>query len=220
MMTRNLVFFAFLWSILNCSCGQKKGATDNTAATHGKNSIDTDLAFADSLAGIALPTGSQDTIGPAISTIDIFLKAVTKEEKQYAQNGLIGGISIDKPEQSLPNLVNPNEMILPYAKVVVVADYPLNRPANFELTTKKGGFSRKEMIEHVSSIYHSIYRKEEASAKTKTVPAEKREGLINRNETDGEYGIWGHDISDLYLSYIEVHRSSAGVIYLILGIDS
>ena len=49
---------------------------------------------------------------------------------------------------------------------------------------------------------------------------DKRVGLSNRNETNGKYGIWGHDLIDLYLSDIEVYKNKSGFVTLILYVDS
>lgn len=76
------------------------------------------------------------------------------------------------------------------------------------------------MLQVISKKYHEIYIEEEASATTKTIPVEKREGLINRNETNGKYGIWGHDLSDLDLSSVEVYQNSEKKIYLVLSVES
>jgi hypothetical protein len=69
-------------------------------------------------------------------------------------------------------------------------------------------------------LYHEIYKEEERTANTKTIPLNKREGLVNRNKTDGKYGVWGHDISDLDLSSIEVHKNSNGHFTLVLNVES
>lgn len=54
----------------------------------------------------------------------------------------------------------------------------------------------------------------------KTVPLEQRKRLLNRNRTDGTYGIRGHDLSDLDLHTAEVYRTASGRWLLELGIDS
>ena len=100
-------------------------------------------------------------------------------------------------------------------------DYPLNKPTEIEIRSKeKEGFSRIELIRLISQAYHRIYDEEEASAKVKTVPLKKREDLINRNETDGKYGIWGHNIGDLDLSAIIVQSKNGITPKLVLYIES
>jgi hypothetical protein len=76
------------------------------------------------------------------------------------------------------------------------------------------------LVDHITGSYNRIYLEEEESAKTKTIPVDKREGIINRNQTDGKYGIWGHDLGDLDLSSIIVHKLRNGIIKLELYIES
>ena len=76
------------------------------------------------------------------------------------------------------------------------------------------------MILAISKKYNEVYAEEEKTANTKTIPIDKRTGLINRNETDGKYGIWGHDLSDLDLSGIEVYKTKDEKINIILLIES
>jgi hypothetical protein len=82
------------------------------------------------------------------------------------------------------------------------------------------GFTKKQLILEISNKYNEIYNEEEKTAKTKTIPLDKREGLINRNQTNGKYGIWGHNIGDLDLSSIEVYKTRDGRIQIILVIES
>jgi len=128
-------------------------------------------------------------------------------------------ISIDNPSYILRYLIKGDDVVLP-KKVTLAVEYPVAKPVYFELTAKGEGFTRKQIVEEISRVYHEIYKVEEETSKTKTVPLEKREGLINRNETNGKYGIWGHDLSDLYLNFIDVYKNRDGVIFLDLDIDS
>ncbi|WP_300027237.1 hypothetical protein [uncultured Maribacter sp.] len=82
------------------------------------------------------------------------------------------------------------------------------------------GFTRKELAQKISIEYNRIYEEEEDSANTKTTPLEKRQGLINRNKTDGKYGIWGHDIDDLDLSAIILSKMPNGELKLELIVES
>lgn len=159
-----------------------------------------------------------DDPGNLISTISFSAKAPSESEDEYA-DGIIPWISIESPKNDLEGLIEPDEIVIPYNSIILIIDYPLEKPVTFDLTSEKG-FSRKQLILAISKVYHEIYRKEETSANIKTIPMEQREGLINRNKTDGEYGIWGHDLSDLDLSYIEVYKNNEGKIQIILGIES
>lgn len=156
--------------------------------------------------------------GELISEISFELSA-TEEQKADWPEGIIPWISIENTQAEIGQLLNPDEIVIQENKVNLIIDYPLKKPATIELSNPKG-FSRKNLILEISKNYHKIYAEEEATAKTKTIPSDKRTGLINRNETDGKYGIWGHDLSDLDLSGIEIHKSKDGKINLILIVES
>lgn len=161
----------------------------------------------------------QDNQGELIATIEFGIKA-SKEELKDFEDGIIPWISIKKPEEQISRLIDADKIVIPYSEITILIDYPLNKPAEFLIQNNGKGFSKKQLALEISKKYHEIYQTEESSAKTKTIPIEKRERLINRNETDGKYGIWGHDIDDLDLSSIEVYKTENGKIQIILGIES
>ena len=149
------------------------------------------------------------------------VRTSNKEDLEIFEDGIIPWISIKEPENSLVNLIDKDEIVLNSNKAILSIDYPLNKPTEIEIRSKeKDGFSRIELIRLISQAYHRIYDEEEASAKVKTVPLKKREDLINRNETDGKYGIWGHDIGDLDLSAIIVQSKNGITPKLVLYIES
>jgi hypothetical protein len=129
-------------------------------------------------------------------------------------------ISLDSPENRLINLVDADVVVIPYQKVKLRIDYPVAKPVFFLLSGAEKGFTRKQIILAISKTYHEMYDEEEKIAKIKTVPLKDRKTLANRNETDGKYGIWGHDLSDLELNSINVYESTDGTIVLDLEIDS
>lgn len=160
-----------------------------------------------------------ENLGILLTTIEFGIKANQDELKDF-EDGIVPWISIESPESEIDRLIDANTIVIPYSEVTLVIDYPLNNPASFVLKSTEKGFTKKQLILDISKKYHEIYKTEEKTAKTKTVPLEKREGLINRNETDGTYGVWGHDIGDLDLSSIEVYQSANEQITILLGIES
>ena len=196
-------------TLLSCNSGQSTASTFDKK-TEGDILKDKEFAQIDN---------KIDSLGTIISTIDFKIKA-TGEDLKIFDDGIIPWISLDNPDKEIGKLIDADKIILQQTLVTVIIDYPLTYPATFELSTKSEGFSRKQLIKEISKKYHEIYKLEEASAKTKTLPMDKRKGLINRNQTDGKFGVWGHDLSDLDLSTIEVHRNSNGKIYLTLGVES
>ena len=161
----------------------------------------------------------QLNLGQQLSTIPIQTKA-TKEERKDFEDGIIPWVNLDSAERRITNLVDPDEIVIPYQKVKIMIDYPLAKPIFFELTSLTKGFTRKQLILAISKKYHQIYDEEEKTAKIKTIPLKDRKELANRNQTDGKYGIWGHDLSDLALTGIIVYQTPDGTILLDLDIDS
>ncbi len=164
-------------------------------------------------------SNAQNYPGELLTTLEFGIKA-NKEEIKDFEDGIIPWISIEKPEDQIERLIDADKVVITYSEITLVIYYPLNKPAKFILKSSESGFTKKQLVKEISKKYHEIYESEESSAKTKTIPVEKREGLINRNETDGKYGIWGHDIGDLDLSSIEVYKTESGEIQILLGIES
>ena len=156
--------------------------------------------------------------GTPITTIPI-LSHPTTEIANEVGNEEIVGISIEKAQQNLDQVISVDEVVLNDKKVQLIIDYPLKKPVSFTLENEKG-FTRRELILAIQQKYKQVYKEEEESAATKTIPMNRREGLSNRNETNGKYGIWGHDLTDLYLTDVEVYKDSKGIVSLILYIDS
>lgn len=164
-------------------------------------------------------SNTQNNQGELIATIEFGLKA-NKEDLKIFEDGIIPWISIDKPEDEINRLIDADKVAITYSEIILIIDYPLNKPVEFIIKSSGKGFTKKQLVLEISKKYHEIYKAEESSARTKTIPVEKREGLINRNETDGKYGIWGHDIGDLDLSSAQVYKMENGKIKVFLGIES
>lgn len=157
--------------------------------------------------------------GKVVNEIDFSVKTPNSEKSKEVTDGVVPFITIENPSAEITRLINPDEIVIPQKSINIIFDYPLKNPATFTFTNPNG-FSRKDLIQKISEKYNEIYKDEEATAKTKTIPEKERTGLINRNETDGKYGIWGHDLSDLALSGIEVHQTTDGQINLVLLVES
>ena len=161
----------------------------------------------------------KDNPRTVISIVDFKQKASQRDTDAF-DDGFVHWISIENAKNELENLVDADEIVLPFKVATIIIDYPLTYPTTFEIRTTELGFSRKQLISEISKKYQAIYALEESTATTKTIPLNKRNGLINRNQTNGKFGIWGHDLSDLDLSEIEVHRNRKGEITLTLIIES
>ncbi|MGQ7887492.1 hypothetical protein [Paenibacillus sp. WC2504] len=154
----------------------------------------------------------------------VFLKEITfevkanKEDLDTFPNGLISWISIESPEDELARLRKKNEVVLNYKSIYIIIDYPLKKPKVFEINNSR--LLRSDLINQISKIYHNIYQEEEDTSSIKTIPVMERGKLKNRNETNGKYGIWGHDLRDLDLGSVNVVKKNNGEIYLYLNIES
>jgi hypothetical protein len=153
-----------------------------------------------------------------ISTIE-FNKKASKEELLTFPDGLVPWVSIADPEKEIDQLIGADSIVIQNNSVILLVTYPLNNPGKFELKSTKG-FTRKQLIFEISQKYYEIYNSEEQSATIKTIARQNRKGLVNRNTTNGKYGVWGHDIQDLDLSSIEVYKTFDNKILLRLNIES
>jgi hypothetical protein len=154
-----------------------------------------------------------------IKNID-FKVVVDDADKDIFEDGLCPWVTLENPKSDLSRLKNKDDYVINAQEVILIIDYPLNNPAEFTLKSKnEKGFTKAELVKTISETYHMIYEEEERSATIKTIPMEKREGIINRNQTNGKYGIWGHDLSDLVLSAIQVVKKE-NKYYLHLMIES
>ena len=113
----------------------------------------------------------------------------------------------DKPD------IDPKEIILePNSEFTLCITYPLSRDFTTKISTKEGGMTRESFVALVVLCYKQIYKDED---KTSEIDASHIPGMYNRVTTDGVYGIWGHDLSDLILHTLHVRGKK-----LTLGIDS
>ncbi|MBK9105836.1 MAG: hypothetical protein IPL92_15010 [Saprospiraceae bacterium] len=155
-------------------------------------------------------------IGVLISTFEFKVK--TNNVKDF-EDGFIPWADLEKPEIDLPNLDKKDEIVVNSSSVKIIIDYPLTNQYAFILKSSKG-FTRGQLLIEISKHYYWLYEEEENSATIKTIPVDKRTAMYNRNETNGKYGIWGHDIADLDISGISIYETENGEIILTLNIES
>jgi hypothetical protein len=155
-------------------------------------------------------------IGELISTIEFKVK--TNNLKDF-EDGFIQWAVLENPEMDLANLVKKDEIVLNESEIKIIIDYPLTNQYEFILKSDKG-FTRGQLLTEISNHYSLLYQEEEVSSTIKTIPVDKRAKMYNRNETNGKYGIWGHDMADLVLSGISVYKAKNKEIILILNIES
>ncbi len=124
-------------------------------------------------------------------------------------------------EASLAALDRPEDVVIPFEHAILVIDYPLSKPATVEISAPlTQGFTRAALVRAIIDEYDNIYEAEEGTAQTKTVPRDERNGLANRNRTDGAYGIYGHDLEDLVLTAARWTRGTDGSVRIELSVES
>ncbi len=157
--------------------------------------------------------------GKVISRIDVRVRAEGPELKDHP-DGRIPWIDIAGYERFRDRIVNGDDIIWNGGDLVLVIDYPLTRPYREKISfTRPDQRTLRYVISIVCDRYQKIYREEEKSSSIKVIPLKERKKLLNRNETNGKYGIWGHDIEDLSLTSISIIEVD-GRLYLDLDIDS
>jgi hypothetical protein len=134
-------------------------------------------------------------------------------------------VSIANPEGDIGLMRDADERVVDAPTIRVLYKYPLTTTGPtpeeeeaggwiFEETAPNGKFfTRADLARAVAARYGAIYDEE---AGTTTVEPGYIPGMINRNRTNGRYGIWGHTISDLALRAVE--RDPATGVFT-LGID-
>jgi hypothetical protein len=102
----------------------------------------------------------------------------------------------DFDDEEDKELLPPSEIVIASPIINIVIDYPVTNSAEYK-HENPGGFTRKLLAELIAGDYQLMYDEEEKT--TVIQPGTLAPFLINRNQTDGRYGIWGHDIGDLIL---------------------
>lgn len=123
--------------------------------------------------------------------------------------------NVDAPTGYDHLLTGADAIVIRDTEIQLKVDYPLNRAHYFPLKSI-AGFTRRAIVEAVVQTYVKIYSEEKDTIRHMAViPASQRRGLMNRNTTDGKYGIWGHDIGDLVIEGINYDPTSKTVALLI-----
>lgn len=195
---------AILAFISLLSCNKTKNEVDFLEENQNKDIENYDKTFANA--------------GELIADYSIFVQPNNEQKEEFGEE-LIPYINIEDSKEFIAGLQNPDEILVKETSARLIIDYPMLNPALIEIS-EKNGFTRKKLIELITLNYNKIYNEEEATAKTKVIPINERTSSINRNETDGKYGIYGHDLEDLDLSGIKVYQNQAGVITISLQIES
>jgi hypothetical protein len=104
-------------------------------------------------------------------------------------------VAIDVPfmSEGCTKDLDDEEILINSDVITVQIDYPLKNSAKFKCE-QKGGMTKKFLADAVYVMYKKIYQRE---AETTTIPVGTLGMMLNRNTTDGKYGIWGHEIDQM-----------------------
>ena len=108
--------------------------------------------------------------------------------------------------------LKPEEEILPAGVYTLKIDYPLTN-AMYDTCSYDKPITREQMVNWIVNSYRYIYHMEK---KTSSIEEGRVPGMLNRSETDGQFGIWGHVLGDLDLHTIYVDENNI----ITLGVDS
>ena len=147
------------------------------------------------------------------------MKIVDKiiEPGKLVNNFEIDFISVEETSNKLPEDViditdingeNFNEPVSGKAYIT----YPLKVIVEVEIENVE---TIGELLLKIAQTYRIIYDEEEKSSTVDVLPEDERVPLLNRNSTDGKYGVWGHDIDDLVFESVEIYDN--GVIEINIG---
>jgi hypothetical protein len=154
--------------------------------------------------------------GSLVATITFVIK-----NPDLAEEGPSPYVSIEHPGKDIQFMEKAGDIVVPNNLLYVVVDYPVSNQWEFKVTSANPkGFTKAELVNEISRVFHSMYLEEARTTEVPVVPKAERKTLRNRNRTNGKYGIWGHDIDDLVLHTVELHKAGDGKLYAKLGIDS
>lgn len=91
----------------------------------------------------------------------------------------------------------------------VQIEYPVtNGPFQFPIErqpSNDSGYSLRELVEIACEAYHQMYREEDVSSSVRAQFL--HEDSLNRNKTNGNFGIWGHYLTDLSLAELSYEKN-------------
>lgn len=111
------------------------------------------------------------------------------------------GVSLDESEGDVYLIDDLDEVVIDETNMQLVVSYPLDTTFYFNIQPATDqGFTRGELIGEVIQLYKWIYEEEENTSTIATEAITDEETGELRNTTNGTYGIWGYDRTDLLVS--------------------
>lgn len=127
---------------------------------------------------------------------DEFMQALKEGiEKHFnpSEDDSDSGSDTDRRTDSMDDYEDPYEIIdSNISTIYTVISYPLSKEAIFKFTSTTP-ITYGMLLYAYNLAYQKIYELEEQDAGNPGhIP-----GMLNRNSSDGRFGIWGHDLGDL-----------------------
>ncbi len=98
------------------------------------------------------------------------------------------------------HLKDADNYIIDNQEITIMIDYPLADETYWECNSEDPkGWTPRTLLKKIMELYKQIYKEEEETMDTPIPTLDKRGGLWNRPQSTGRFGIWGHDIEDLYI---------------------
>jgi hypothetical protein len=135
--------------------------------------------------------------------------------------GFPANLRLGDADRALTMLELRDEIVIPFARAILVIDFPLTHPAHIGITAAlPQGFTRGELVRAICEEYAHVYAAEEGTATNVEVSVEDRGARRERNRTDGAYGIWGHELGDLVLTSARWVKQSNGDVKVELHVEA
>ena len=130
----------------------------------------------------------------------LFVSSCSESPEEWVHELDTSGISTNSEAMEF------DEVVIPDNNISISFSYPFSKEFIYSFkkiskTPKTRGYTRAELINLIGQIYNDIYNEEELTSREKVIPIDERVAL-NRNQTDGKYGIWGYDLDDLMLGRV------------------
>lgn len=100
----------------------------------------------------------------------------------------------------LDNLEDKEKILLPKQEYKMTILYPLTHPHTVRIITGSNGMTRSELGKIILYEYKKIYSDDEAVSGRPTYHHTEPRRIMSL----GPYGIWGHDLEELWLQSLEV----------------
>ena len=139
-----------------------------------------------------------------IGNIDNVSNVIIEEYECFVHLETLSQITIEQSEMLITS--NKGDMFFdkPFNGIVLI-NYPLTISVQLHI---KECTMFGSLIWQIANCYKEIYQEELESTQVKETSLDERIGLLNRNKTNGIYGIWGHDLGDLTLDAITIYKNN------------